>query len=91
MNSGDFPAPKEGFLITHVLVAADLDRSREFYRSMLGGQVPLEGDPVIIKAANTVADPGHRRRPHRRCPPWPAARAAQDCGTCPKPLRDRRP
>jgi catechol 2,3-dioxygenase-like lactoylglutathione lyase family enzyme len=53
MNPGDFPAPKEGFVITHVLVVADLDRAREFYRSLLGGQVLLEGDPVIIKVANT--------------------------------------
>jgi lactoylglutathione lyase len=53
MNPGGFPAPKEGFVITHVLVVADLDRSREFYRSLLGGQVLLEGDPVIIKVANT--------------------------------------
>ena len=36
MNPGGFPAPKEGFVITHVLVVADLDRSREFYRSLLG-------------------------------------------------------
>jgi catechol 2,3-dioxygenase-like lactoylglutathione lyase family enzyme len=53
MNIEDFPAPKEGFVITHVLVVADQDRSREFYRSLLGGQVLLEGDPVIIKVANT--------------------------------------
>ena len=53
MNPDDFPAPKEGFVITHVLVVADQDRSREFYRSLLGGQVLLEGDPVIIKVANT--------------------------------------
>jgi lactoylglutathione lyase len=53
MNPGDFPAPKEGFVITHVLVVADQDRSREFYRSLLGGQVLLDRDPVIIKVANT--------------------------------------
>ena len=53
MNRDDFPAPKEGFVITHVLVVADPDRSRDFYRSLLGGQVLLEGDPVIIKVANT--------------------------------------
>jgi len=53
MTPGDFPAPKEGFVITHVLVVADQDRSREFYRSLLGGQVLLERDPVIIKVANT--------------------------------------
>jgi lactoylglutathione lyase len=53
MNLDDFPAPKEGFVITYVLVVADQDRAREFYRSLLGGQVLLEGDPVIIKVANT--------------------------------------
>jgi hypothetical protein len=53
MNLDDFPAPKVGFAITHVLVVADQDRSREFYRSLLGGQVLLERDPVIIKVANT--------------------------------------
>ena len=53
MNLDGFPAPKEGFVITHVLVVADQDRSREFYQSLLGGQVLLEADPVIIKVANT--------------------------------------
>jgi catechol 2,3-dioxygenase-like lactoylglutathione lyase family enzyme len=53
MNLDGFPAPKEGFVITHVLVVADQERSREFYRSLLGGQVLLEGDPVIMKVANT--------------------------------------
>ena len=53
MNRDDFPAPKEGFVITHVLVVADPDRSREFYQSLLGGQVLLEPDPVILKVANT--------------------------------------
>jgi catechol 2,3-dioxygenase-like lactoylglutathione lyase family enzyme len=53
MNLDDFPAPREGFVITHVLVVADPDRSREFYRSLLDGQVLLERDPVIIKVANT--------------------------------------
>ena len=53
MSRDDFPAPAEGFVITHVLVVADPDRSREFYRELLGGQVLLERDPVIIKVANT--------------------------------------
>jgi len=53
MNLDDFPAPKEGFVLTHVLVVADLERSREFYRSLLCGQVLLEPDPVIMKVANT--------------------------------------
>ena len=53
LSLGDFPAPKEGFVITHVLVVADQDRSRDFYRELLGGQVLVERDPVIMKVANT--------------------------------------
>jgi len=30
MNPEDFPAPKDGFVITHFLVVSDQDRSREF-------------------------------------------------------------
>ena len=53
LSLGDFPAPEEGFVITHVLVVADQDRSRDFYRELLGGQVLVERDPVIMKVANT--------------------------------------
>jgi lactoylglutathione lyase len=51
--SSDFPAPKEGFVVTHFLVVSDQDRSRDFYRSLLDGQVLIERDPVIMKVANT--------------------------------------
>ncbi len=53
MDPEDFPAPKQGFVITHFLVVADQDRSREFYRSVFGGKVLLERDPVIMKVANS--------------------------------------
>lgn len=53
MNADDFPAPSEGFLITHFLVVADQDRSRDFYQSILGGTVVLERDPVILRVANS--------------------------------------
>jgi len=36
MTLDDFRAPSEGFVLTHFLVVADQDRSREFYRSLLG-------------------------------------------------------
>lgn len=45
MNPDDFPAPQEGFVITHFLVVADQDRSREFYRSLFDGRVLLERGP----------------------------------------------
>src|SRR5207248_7428153 len=53
MDSDDFPAPKEGFVITHFLVVSDQDRSREFYQNVFDGKVVLERDPVIMKVANS--------------------------------------
>jgi catechol 2,3-dioxygenase-like lactoylglutathione lyase family enzyme len=49
----DFPAPTEGFVLTHFLVVSDQDRSREFYLSMFGGRVVRERDPVILRVANS--------------------------------------
>ena len=49
----EFPAPEEGFVITHFLVVSDQDRSREFYSRVFGGEVVLERDPVIMQVANT--------------------------------------
>ena len=53
MTDNEFPAPREGFVVTHFLVVADQDRSREFYRSVFGATVVLERDPVILKIANS--------------------------------------
>src|SRR5712692_3916831 len=53
MNPEDFPAPRDGFVITHFLVVSDQDRSREFYRSLFGAEVLVERDPVIMTVANT--------------------------------------
>jgi catechol 2,3-dioxygenase-like lactoylglutathione lyase family enzyme len=49
----EFPAPDQGFLLTHFLVVSDMDRSREFYTKLLGGTVVNERSPVIIKVANS--------------------------------------
>ena len=53
MRRDDFPAPREGFVLTHFLTVEDIDRSRAFYADVLGGQVLLERSPCIIKVANT--------------------------------------
>ena len=50
---GEFPAPKEGFVLTHFLVVSDQERSREFYSRVLDGEVVRERDPVIIQVANS--------------------------------------
>jgi len=52
MNPDDFPAPKEGFVVTQFLVVSDQERSRDFYQSVFGAKVVLERDPVILKLAN---------------------------------------
>lgn len=48
-----FPAPVEGIVLTHFLVASDVDRSRRFYADVLGGEVLKEGEPTIIALANS--------------------------------------
>jgi catechol 2,3-dioxygenase-like lactoylglutathione lyase family enzyme len=52
MAREDFPAPSEGFVLTHFIVAEDVARSRDFYVDVLGGKVVLEGEPTIVKLAN---------------------------------------
>ena len=52
MASQDFPAPSEGFVLTHFIVAADVARSRDFYVGVLGGTVVMDGEPTIVKLAN---------------------------------------
>jgi catechol 2,3-dioxygenase-like lactoylglutathione lyase family enzyme len=52
MAGQDFPAPREGFVLTHFIVAADVARSRDFYVEVLGGTLVLDGEPTIVKLAN---------------------------------------
>jgi catechol 2,3-dioxygenase-like lactoylglutathione lyase family enzyme len=49
----EFPAPKQGIVLTHFLVASDVERSRRFYADVLGGEVLREGEPTIIALANS--------------------------------------
>ena len=53
MADMDFPAPTEGFVVTHFLVVADQDRSRRWYEQVLGAKTVLVRDPVIMKVANS--------------------------------------
>ncbi len=52
MADDEFPAPSEGFVLTHFVVAADVARSRDFYAGVLGGKVVMDGEPTIVKLAN---------------------------------------
>jgi catechol 2,3-dioxygenase-like lactoylglutathione lyase family enzyme len=48
----EFPAPTEGFVLTHFIVSEDVERSRRFYTDVLGGEAVLEGEPTIVALAN---------------------------------------
>jgi predicted enzyme related to lactoylglutathione lyase len=60
MDRAQLPAPTEGFLLTHFITVSDVARSREFYASILDGEVVLEENPCIIKVANgwIIMNPG---------------------------------
>ena len=48
-----FPAPREGFVVTHLLIVSDQDRSREFYRRVMDAEVVRERDPVVLRVSNS--------------------------------------
>jgi catechol 2,3-dioxygenase-like lactoylglutathione lyase family enzyme len=47
-----FPAPREGFVLTHFITSRNIERSTAFYRDVLGGEVVTEGEPTVVKLAN---------------------------------------
>ena len=46
-------APKQGFVLTHFLTVADVNRSAEFYTRIFGGKIIRTGEPRIIQIANS--------------------------------------
>lgn len=60
MKRDDFPAPRQGILLTHFRTVADVPRSRAFYADILGGRVVVPENPCIIKLANSwvILNPG---------------------------------
>jgi catechol 2,3-dioxygenase-like lactoylglutathione lyase family enzyme len=49
----ELPRPDDGIVATHFIVAADVARSRAFYVDVLGGELVVEGEPSIVRFANT--------------------------------------
>jgi catechol 2,3-dioxygenase-like lactoylglutathione lyase family enzyme len=47
------PDPEEGILLTHFVVSANVERSRLFYTEVLGGESVLEGEPSMVRLANS--------------------------------------
>lgn len=56
----DLPAPKHGLVLTHFLTVRDVARARDFYATILDGEVVLEENPAIVKVANSwiILNPG---------------------------------
>jgi catechol 2,3-dioxygenase-like lactoylglutathione lyase family enzyme len=49
----EFPAPTEGIVITHFVVSANVAISLDFYTRILGGTTVMDGEPSIVKLANS--------------------------------------
>jgi catechol 2,3-dioxygenase-like lactoylglutathione lyase family enzyme len=49
----EFPAPREGILLTHFIVSDDVERSRRFYTDVLGGETVRAGEPSFVALANS--------------------------------------
>jgi catechol 2,3-dioxygenase-like lactoylglutathione lyase family enzyme len=49
----EFPAPKEGIVLTYFIVSDDVERSRRFYTEVLGGETVREGEPSFVALANS--------------------------------------
>ena len=49
----EFPAPTTGFVATHFIVVADVERSRRFYTDVLGGETVRSGEPTYVALANS--------------------------------------
>ncbi len=49
----EFPAPREGILLTHFIVSDDVERSRRFYADVLGGETIRSGEPSFVALANS--------------------------------------
>jgi catechol 2,3-dioxygenase-like lactoylglutathione lyase family enzyme len=49
----EFPAPADGIVLTHFIVADDVERSRRFYSEVLGGETIHVGEPSFVQLANS--------------------------------------
>ena len=49
----EFPMPRAGILLTHFIVAEDVDRAARFYSDVLGGEIVRAGEPTVVALANS--------------------------------------
>lgn len=49
----DFPAPTVGFVVTTLLIVADIERTRAYYEKVFDAKVVLAGEPTMLRIANS--------------------------------------
>jgi predicted enzyme related to lactoylglutathione lyase len=47
------PTLSDGIVLTHFIVAEDVERAAHFYTDVLGGEIVLGGEPTIVALANS--------------------------------------
>jgi len=52
-TDAEWPRPREGIAVTHLLIVRDVARSRHFYADILGATVLMEGPPSILRFHNS--------------------------------------
>jgi catechol 2,3-dioxygenase-like lactoylglutathione lyase family enzyme len=53
MSEMKAPLPKKGFVVTTLLIVKDVARSRRFYEKVFNAEVIDDGEPVVLRLANT--------------------------------------
>lgn len=49
----EWPTPRAGVAVTHLLIVRDVARSRRFYADVLGAHVLMDGPPSILQFHNS--------------------------------------
>jgi len=52
-STDEWPIPREGIAVTHLLIVRDVARSRHFYVDILGARALMEGSPTILRFYNS--------------------------------------
>jgi catechol 2,3-dioxygenase-like lactoylglutathione lyase family enzyme len=52
-SRAEWPLPRDGVAVTHLLIVRDVSRSRHFYTDVLGAQLLLAGPPAILRFHNS--------------------------------------
>jgi hypothetical protein len=72
----EFPALAEAIVLTHFIVASDVDRTRRFYADVLGGEVLREGNRRSSRSRTAGLSSTSAGRPPMTSRRWRSSRRA---------------